>query len=135
MFWKNVLTYYILSNRNSFSSIIPNIKSISSLPLSPIDICKVPLNDIDIHLEECPYSHLSLRAKIKEFLNNNEDAYPGLKNNIMESFQKILTFENDISTNLNECELCGEPTSSNICKACEIKQLVSQDCESHICDE
>lgn len=42
-------TYYILSNRNSFSSIIPNIKSISSLPLSPIDICKVPLNDIDIH--------------------------------------------------------------------------------------
>ncbi len=41
-------------------------------------------------LDECPYSHLSLRAKkIKEFLNNNEDKYPGIKNNIMESFQKI----------------------------------------------
>ena len=25
------------------------------------------LNDINIHLDECPYSHLSLRAKIKEF--------------------------------------------------------------------
>ena len=78
---------------------------------------------------------MSLRAKIKEFLNVNEDKYPGLKNNIMESFKKILVFENDISTNLNECEICGEPTSSDICKACEIKELVSQDCKSHVCDE
>ena len=53
----------------------------------------------------------------------------------MESFKKILVFENDISTNLNECEICGEPTSSNICKACEIKELVSHNCEGHVCDE
>ena len=90
------------------------------------------LNDINIHLDECPYSHLSLRAKIKEFLNNNEDIYPGIKNNIMESFQKILTFESDIPSNLNECRLCGEPTSSDICKACELKKLISENHESHI---
>ncbi len=114
--------------------LVPRIKPLWNTPEKDVGMWAV-LNDINIHLEECPYSHLSLRAKIKEFLNNNEDEHPGLKNNIMESFQKILTFENDISTNLNECELCGEPTSSNICKACEIKQSVSQDCESHICDE
>lgn len=114
--------------------LIPRIKPLWNTPEKDVGIWAV-LNDIDIHLDECPYSHLSLRAKIKEFLNNNEDAYPGLKNNIMESFKKILTFENDISTNLNECKICGEPTSSEICKACEIKELVSQDCESHINDK
>ena len=114
--------------------LVPRIKPLWNTPEKDVGLWAV-LNNIDIHLEECPYSHLSLRAKIKEFLNVNEDKYPGLKNNIMESFKKILVFENDISTNLNECEICGEPTSSNICKACEIKELVSHDCESHVCDE
>ena len=111
--------------------LIPRIKPLWNTPEKDVGMWAV-LNDIDIHLEVCPYSHLSLRAKIKEFLNVSEDENPGLKNNIMESFKKILTFENDISTNLNECSICGEPTSSNICKACEIKELVSQNSESHI---
>ena len=93
------------------------------------------INDVDIHLDECPYSHLSLRAKIKEFLNISEDQYPGVKNNVMKSFQKMLTFENDIVTILNECEICGEPTSSNICKNCELKELISQNYKNHIHNE
>ena len=111
--------------------LVPRIKPLWNTPEKEVGMWAV-LNDIDIHLDECPYSHLSLRAKIKEFLNVNEDAYPGIKNNIMESFKKILVFENDISTILNECEICGEPTSSNVCKACEIKELVSQNSESHV---
>lgn len=114
--------------------LVPRIKPLWNTPEKDVGLWAI-LNDIDIHLDECPYSHLSLRAKIKEFLNNNEDAYPGLKNNIMESFKKILTFENDIPAKLNECRLCGEPTSSEICKACEIKESVSKNCESHINDE
>jgi uncharacterized protein (TIGR00269 family) len=112
--------------------LIPRIKPLWNTPEKEVGMWAI-LNEIDIHLDECPYSHLSLRAKIKEFLNNSEDEYPGVKKNVMESFKKILTFENDISVNLNECNICGEPTSSNICKACEIKQdLVSKDCKGHI---
>lgn len=111
--------------------LIPRIKPLWNTPEKEVGTWAI-LNDINIHLDECPYSHLSLRAKIKEFLNNNEDIYPGIKNNIMESFQKILTFESDIPSNLNECMLCGEPTSSDICKACELKKLISENHESHI---
>ena len=114
--------------------LVPRIKPLWNTPEKEVGMWAV-LNDIDIHLDECPYSHLSLRAKIKEFLNVSEDKYPGIKNNVMESFQKILTFENDISTSLNECEVCGEPTSSNICKACELKELISHNCEGHINNE
>lgn len=111
--------------------LIPRIKPLWNTPEKEVGTWAI-LNDINIHLDECPYSHLSLRAKIKDFLNNNEDKYPGIKNNIMESFQKILTFESDISSNLNECRLCGEPTSSDICKACELKKLISENHECHI---
>lgn len=111
--------------------LIPRIKPLWNTPEKEVGTWAI-LNDINIHLDECPYSHLSLRAKIKEFLNNNEDIYPGIKNNIMESFQKILTFESDIPSNLNECRLCEEPTSSDICKACELKKLISENHESHI---
>ena len=114
--------------------LVPRIKPLWNTPEKEVGMWAV-LNNINIHLDECPYSHLSLRAKIKEFLNVNEDCYPGVKNNVMESFQRILTFENDISTSLNECEVCGEPTSSDICKACELKNLISQNCEGHIYNE
>ena len=114
--------------------LIPRIKPLWNTPEKEVGMWAI-LNDIDIHLDECPYSHLSLRAKIKEFLNKSEDTHPGVKQNIMNSFQKILTFDNDISTNLNECEICGEPTSSNICKACEIKDLISNNGESHVGDK
>lgn len=101
--------------------LIPRIKPLWNTPEKDVGMW-AELNDIDIHLEECPYSKLSLRAKIKGFLNDAEDQNPGVKNNIMKSFQKILTFDNDINTHLNECEICGEPTSSLICKSCEIKK-------------
>ena len=104
--------------------LVPRIKPLWNTHEKEVGMWAV-LNDIDIHLDECPYSHLSLRAKIKEFLNVSEDNYPGVKNNVMESFQKILTFENDIPTSLNECSVCGEPTSSNICKACELKESIN----------
>ena len=103
--------------------LVPRIKPLWNTPEKEVGMWAV-INDIDIHLDECPYSHLSLRAKIKEFLNVSEDTYPGVKVNVMESFKQFLNFENDINTNLNECDICGEPTSSNVCKACELKELL-----------
>ena len=111
--------------------LVPRIKPLWNTSEKEVGMWAV-LNNIDIHLDECPYSHLSLRAKIKEFLNVSEDRYPGVKENVMESFNQILNFKNDMNTNLNECEVCGEPTSSNICKACELKELISHNCEGHI---
>lgn len=104
--------------------LIPRIKPLWNTSEKEVGLWAV-LNDIEIHLEECPYSKLSLRAKIKGFLNEAEDKNPKVKQNIMKSFQKILTFENDINTHLNECKICGEPTSAEICKACEIKKELS----------
>lgn len=103
--------------------LVPRIKPLWNTLEKEVGMWAV-INDIDIHLDECPYSHLSLRAKIKEFLNVSEDKNPGIKQNVMNSFNQILDFENDINATLNECERCGEPTSSSICKACEMKEQI-----------
>lgn len=103
--------------------LVPRIKPLWNTPEKEVGMWAV-INDIDIHLDECPYSHLSLRAKIKEFLNVSEDKNPGIKQNVMKSFTEMLGFESDIKTILNECKICGEPTSSDICKACEMKEQI-----------
>ncbi len=104
--------------------LIPRIKPLWNTPEKEVGMWAV-LNNIDIHLDECPYSKLSLRSKIKGFLNEAEDKNVNVKQNIMKSFQKILTFENDINTHLSECKVCGQPTSSEVCKACEIKKEIN----------
>ncbi|MBO7211435.1 MAG: TIGR00269 family protein, partial [Methanobrevibacter sp.] len=104
--------------------LVPRIKPLWNTPEKEVGMWAI-LNGIEIHLDECPYSNLSLRAKIKEFLNKTESKHPGTKENVLESFKEILDVEN-IRTVLNECERCGEPTSAKICKACEIKDIVNE---------
>lgn len=103
--------------------LIPRIKPLWNTPEKDIENWCLE-NNIEIHTDPCPYSHLSLRSKIKSFLNKNEEEYPELKKNIMKSFNEILNFENNLSVNLRECEICGEPTSSHICQACEFKKQI-----------
>jgi uncharacterized protein (TIGR00269 family) len=104
--------------------LVPRIKPLWNTPEKDVGMWGV-INGIEIHFAECPYSNLSLRAKIKEFLNHAEDENPGVKENIMKSFKKDLDFDSPIPTILNECEICGEPTSGKICKACEIIDLLN----------
>ncbi len=81
------------------------------------------LNNIRVHLEDCPYAILSLRSKIKNFLNNIESKRPGTKRMIMESFIKTFKIEHE-EVELFECEVCGEPASMKTCKACELISMI-----------
>lgn len=105
--------------------LIPRIKPLWNTPEKEVGMWAI-INDIDIHFAECPYSNLSLRSKIKEFLNNAEDKNPGIKKQIMESFKKDLKINTPIKTELNECSKCGEPTSGQICNACDIREELKQ---------
>lgn len=102
--------------------LVPRIKPLWNTPEKDAGIWAV-MNDIDIHLEECPYSKLSLRSKTKNFLNTTETKYSGVKLAIMKSFTSMFDIESPIAI-LNECEKCQEPSSSNVCKACKILDML-----------
>jgi uncharacterized protein (TIGR00269 family) len=104
--------------------LIPRIKPLWNTPEREVGIWAV-MNEIHVHFDECPYSSLSLRAKIKDFLNRAESDTPGTKKAIMDSFEKSLNLKQP-PVELNECQNCGEPCSSTTCKACEMKEDIEQ---------
>lgn len=104
--------------------LIPRIKPLWKVPEKDVGTWAV-LNNIDVHFAECPYSYMSLRSKIKEFLNKMESRQKGSKKNILKSFDKSFQFEKKL-VNLYECEICGEPSSLNICKACKMLDKINQ---------
>lgn len=102
--------------------LIPRIKPLWKIPEKDVGIWAV-LNGVAVHFAECPYSYQSLRAKLKNYLNNLEEKRSGTKMMLLESFRK--TFKPYESLwELVECDKCGEPSSLNICKACEMREYI-----------
>jgi uncharacterized protein (TIGR00269 family) len=107
------------------SRLIPRIKPLWKIPEKDVGTWVV-LNEIPVHFAECPYANLSLRGKIKNYLNQLEEDHPGSKMAIMESFQK--TFKNqETLVELVECQRCGEPSSLDVCKVCEMLENINSD--------
>ena len=104
--------------------LIPRIKPLWRIPEKDVGIWAI-LNEVEVHFAECPYSQQSLRAKLKTYLNKLEEDYAGTKLNLLESFEK--TFKpNKKFVELLECEKCGEASSLNICKACEMLDEINK---------
>lgn len=98
--------------------LIPRIKPLWRIPEKDVGIWSV-LNKVPVHFGECPYAHHSLRAKIKNYLNILEEDRPGTKMAILESFRKSFK-PHETSIELVECDRCGEPSSLQVCKACQM---------------
>lgn len=111
----------IYSPREGF---VPRIKPLREIPEKEIALYAL-LRGLKVHLDTCPYAG-GIHIEIRDFLNNLEANHPNTKFMILRMFDRLkpeLTrctprFE------VKMCELCGEPTSTSICKACELlKQL------------
>jgi uncharacterized protein (TIGR00269 family) len=103
--------------------LVPRIKPLWKIPEKYVGIWAV-MNSIDVHFAECPYSHTSLRAKVKNHLNRMEGQRQGTKLSILESFSKTFKFQKK-EISIGQCMRCSEPSSLNICKACEMVQDIN----------
>lgn len=97
---------------------VPRIKPLWKIPEKDVGIWAV-LNNIEVHFAECPYSETSLRSKIKGYLNQLEENRPGTKLSMLESFSESFQFEKK-DVKMGVCSLCGEPSSLDVCMACEM---------------
>ncbi|MGC8850644.1 MAG: TIGR00269 family protein [Candidatus Micrarchaeia archaeon] len=79
------------------------------------------LNSIPFHLDECPYAAEAFRGIAKDFFNNAEAQYPGVKLNFVRSFLKVSkTLKQESLPKVRKCVECGAPSSKKTCKACEL---------------
>lgn len=82
------------------------------------------LHDLGV-IDRCPHVQEStLRPMVKSFLNKLESQMPGTKHSIVSQGKRLSSlveeeyeFEEDT---LQECDRCGEPCSSEVCRKCQL---------------
>ena len=78
---------------------------------------------------ECPHSTDSYRGHVRDMLNNFEAKYPGTKHSIITSFLEILPLLRENYKNfipINNCKICDEPCSQEICQTCKIVEILKK---------
>ncbi|MEM2281095.1 MAG: TIGR00269 family protein [Candidatus Bathyarchaeia archaeon] len=72
----------------------------------------------------CPYAPEALRSDIRLFLNRMEEKHAGIKYTVFKAAERIRQAleKTGRAETLKECRLCGEPTTQELCKACEMLQ-------------
>jgi len=79
------------------------------------------LKNIEFQSFPCPYASQALRSEIRIILNRLEEKHPGMKYTIFRSIERIRpALEGVAERELKECRICGEPTTGEICKVCEL---------------
>ncbi|MEM2878684.1 MAG: TIGR00269 family protein [Candidatus Hadarchaeales archaeon] len=109
---------------------VPRIKPLREIPEKEMALYAM-LSGIEVHLGTCPYSG-GLHSEIRDFLNSLEENHPNSKFMILRMFDRMKPFLSKAAgkADLGECEVCGEPTPSRLCKACSLSRelgLTSKD--------
>jgi len=101
---------------------VPRIKPLREIPEKEVGLYAM-LNDLEVQEDECPYAS-GIRFEVRDFLNNMEAAHPGVKFSVLETFNKMLplvrNFIEKQGIEIKLCEKCGEPSSQDVCKLCEM---------------
>jgi uncharacterized protein (TIGR00269 family) len=74
----------------------------------------------------CPYASEALRNDIRAMLNRMEEKHAGTKFTVFKSIERIRSALDEIAkkADFKECVECGEPASSDLCKACEMLRQI-----------
>ena len=80
------------------------------------------LKKIQFQDTPCPYASEALRNDIRTMLNRMEEKRPGTKFTVFKSLERIqpALVEAVKKDEFRECRECGEPSSSGLCRSCEL---------------
>nr|AGF93423.1 PP-loop domain-containing protein [uncultured organism] len=79
------------------------------------------LKDLSIHIATCSYVG-GMRSEVRDFINKLEDNHPTTKFRILRMFEELkpnLPSESE-DFELKRCEICDEPATGALCRACEL---------------
>lgn len=108
---------------NVHPKLVRRIKPFCEVPEREISLYAY-LKQIEFQSIPCPYAKTSLRSDIRTMLNRMEEKHPSTKFTIFRSIEKIKPALETAAekANIQECKSCGEPTSGETCKACQMLQ-------------
>jgi uncharacterized protein (TIGR00269 family) len=106
--------------------LIPRIQPMRLIPEKESHLYAV-LRHLPFSSAECPYAEGALRNEYREIVDRLEAGHPGTRHAIVNSYDAIrpMLAESHPPTKLKVCE-CGEPTSGELCKSCELLHEVKR---------
>ncbi len=122
---KSILKSY--PERKISKSFVKRIKPLANIPEKEI-AAYVLLKKIPVYFGECPYSWEGMRNLMRETINSVENFMPGAKINFYNYMLNTLSLMKKRfigKIELKTCEICGEPSSHDICKACQLVQQIN----------
>lgn len=108
------------------SRFIPRIKPFLRLPEAEVvaygKLKQLPLLDKKC----CPYSIFAFRKFVRQQLEDMEERYPGTRFKVLNSFLSMQKMFKELpetkQLQLSYCKTCKEPSSTEHCKLCQLKQ-------------
>jgi len=103
---------------------VPRIKPLREIPEKEVALYAL-LKGTNIHLGVCPYAS-GIHMEIRDFLNRLETNHPNSKFMTLRMFEHIKPHLAGAVPDFEmlKCENCGEPTSSKLCKTCELLEKI-----------
>jgi uncharacterized protein (TIGR00269 family) len=96
------------------------IKPLREIPEKEIALY-VLARELPVHLAGCPYASDSFRAEVGQFLKQMSIKHPTIMYSTLRGFDRIkpvLKKEFLRKSTLSQCEVCGEPAATTLCKTC-----------------
>ncbi len=85
------------------------------------------IKNFGISFIQCPHSHNSFRAFVRDALNDYESKHKGAKLNLVSNFLQMLPGikkQHSVSS-LNYCSNCSEPSERKTCSACTVVKSIT----------
>jgi len=107
--------------------LIPRMLPLRTIPEKENTLYAI-LKNIEFYNGECPYSIRALRGTFRDIVDELEYKNPGTRHSILNSYDNIkdILLQKFPPVELNKCEICGEPTSQELCKSCLLKKRINQ---------
>ncbi len=101
--------------------LVPRLLPLRMIPESEM-VLYADLKGIPYLEKHCPYRPRAHRLGFLEIINKLEEETPGTKHSILSTHDQIVPALREFypPAKLNSCNLCGEPTMGEVCKACEL---------------
>jgi len=86
------------------------------------------INDMKFEDSVCPYSVTAHRGLFRDVVNKIERNTPGTRHRLLASYDEMYDclIGRYPEVKLKRCDICGEPASGEVCKACEMEAAVKK---------
>lgn len=106
---------------------VPRAKPLRDIPEKEVAMY-AHLRDLPAHMATCPHAEASFRGEIQSVIHDLESAHPGTRHSIIagyEEFASLLAEARDGDDRvLQSCSTCSRPTTSEQCRACQLRETL-----------